>query len=385
MSYQPNILSQVLKEVNKYDFKNQVSKNNGDYKVQKLFCYDLFTTMIFSQIKQKDSTRSITSGLDTLSSDLYHLGISEIKRSTLSDALNSRPSKVFEDYFNSLLSEMPRKVKRKFIRKVNILDSTTISFCLSKFNWAKYKSTKGGIKLHTIIDYDDLIPEKIIISNAKVHNIKGVDDKIDFKKDEIYAKDRGYASYKYLYKIELAGAYFVTRIKDNWKIIRTFVRETNPKNNILLDEDIEVDSSKAKEYPGKLRMITFYHAESKKILRFITNNFEMSPEEIAELYKSRWQIELFFKWLKQHLNIKTFYSTSENGVKTQIWCALITYLLLIKIKSKINLDLSVYDILRKVADFLDKRINIYDLFSGNFKKKTHHISCKNTQLMLNWG
>lgn len=385
MSYQPNILSQVLKEVNKYDFKNQVSKNNGDYKVQKLFCYDLFTTMIFSQIKQKDSTRSITSGLDTLSSDLYHLGISEIKRSTLSDALNSRPSKVFEDYFYSLLSEMPRKVRRKFIRKVNILDSTTISFCLSKFNWAKYKTTKGGIKLHTIIDYDDLIPEKIIISNAKVHDIKGVDDKIDFKEGEVYVKDRGYACYKYLYKIELADAYFVTRIKDNWKIIRTFVRETNPKNNILLDEDIEVDSSKVKEYPGKLRMITFYHAESKKILRFITNNFEMSAEEIADLYKSRWQIELFFKWLKQHLNIKTFYSTSENGVKIQIWCALITYLLLMKIKSKINLDLSIFDILRKVADFLDKRINIYDLFSGNFKKKSHHISCKNTQLMLNWG
>ena len=355
MSYSSNILSQVLKEVNKYDFKNQVLKNNGDYKVQKLFCYDLFTTMIFSQIKQKDSTRNITSGLDSMNSDLYHLGISEIKRSTLSDAFNSRPAKVFEDYFYSLLSEMPRIAKRKFIRKVNILDSTTISFCLSKFNWAKYKSTKGGIKLHTIIDYDDLIPEKVIISNAKVHDIKGVDDKIDFKEGEIYVKDRGYACYKYLYKAELASAYFVTRIKDNWKIIRTFARENNPENNILLDEDIEVDGSKAKEYPKKLRMITFYHAESKKILRFITNNFEMSAEEIADLYKSRWQIELFFKWLKQHLNIKTFYSTSENGVKIQIWCALITYLLLMKIKLKLKIEMSVYEILRKITDFLGQK------------------------------
>src|SRR5208337_4668882 len=144
----------------------------GDYKVQKIFCYNLLVSMIYSQIKKKDSTRSIISGLESMHSDLYHIGISDIKRTTLSDALNTRPAKVFENYFYSLLSEIPRKEKRKFIRKVNILDSTTISFCLSKFNWAKYKSTKGGIKLHTIIDFDDLIPEKVIISNAKVHDIK---------------------------------------------------------------------------------------------------------------------------------------------------------------------------------------------------------------------
>src|SRR4030042_5048211 len=365
MSYQTNILSQILKEVNRYDFKNQVSKHNGDFKVQKFTCFTVLVVMLFSQIRKKDATRNIISGIEAMSSDLYHLGIDEIKRSTLSDALNNRPEKVYEDYFYSLLSTIPRIAKRKFIRKVNILDSTTISFCLSKFNWAKYKSTKGGIKLHTIIDYDDLIPEKVIISNAKVHDIKGVDDKIDFKEGEIYVKDRGYACYKYLYKAELASAYFVTRIKDNWKIIRTFARENNPENNILLDEDIEVDGSKAKEYPKKLRMITFYHAESKKILRFITNNFEISAEEIADLYKSRWQIELFFKWLKQHLNIKTFYSTSENGVKIQIWCALITYLLLMKIKLKLKIEMSVYEILRKITDFLDKRICLFDLLSGN--------------------
>jgi len=385
MSFNSNILSQVLNEVNKYEFKNQVSKNNGDYKVQKLFCHDLFTAMIYSHIKQKESTRNIISGLYSFNSDFYHLGMNEIKRSTFSDALNKRPSKVFEDYFYSLLSEIPRKEKRKFNRKVNILDSTTISFCLSRFNWAKYKSAKGGIKLHTVFDYDDLIPEKVIITNAKVHDIKGVDDKIDFNSGEIYVKDRGYACYKYLYKIELAGAYFVTRIKANWKITRTIAKPVNYDNGIFLDEEIEVEGIKAKEYPKNLRMIMFYHEESKKIFRFITNNFKMSAEEISDLYKSRWQIELFFKWIKQHLNIKTFYSTSENGVKTQIWCALITYLLLIKIKIKLKLEISIYEILRKITDFMDKRISIFDLLLGFIKKKPDRISNKDCeQLMLNF-
>jgi hypothetical protein len=385
MSYQSTILSQVLKEVNKYDFKNQVSKNNGDHKVQFFSCYDLLVTMIYSQIKKKDSTRNIITGLSSITNDLYHHGISEVRRTTLSNSLNSRPSKVFEDYFYSLLSEMPRKEKRKFKRKVNILDSTTISFCLSKFNWAKYKSTKGGIKLHTIIDFDSLIPEKVLISNAKVHDIKGVNKKIRFNPGEIYVKDRGYASYKYLYRIELAKSYFVTRIKDNWKIIRTDSRDVNIEKGILLDEYIEVDGNKKSEYKKKLRMITFYHSESKKIFRFITNNFEMTSEEIAEIYKSRWQIELFFKWLKQHLNIKSFYSTSENGVKTQIWCALITYLLLMKIKLQANLEISIYDILRKLTDFIDKRIDMFDLLFDRYKK---YIPAQNNvnsgQLLLNF-
>jgi len=370
MSYNSNILSQILNQVNKKDFENQVSNNKGDYKVHKIFCYDLLVSMISGQIKQHESTRTLISGMSLFYSDKYHLNISELKRSSLSDALISRPAKVFEDYFYSLLSTMPRTSKRKFLKKVNILDSTTISFCLSKFDWAKYKSTKGGIKLHTVIDYDDLIPEKVIISNAKVHDIKGIDGEIDFKKDEIYVKDRGYACYKYLYKIELAKAFFVTRIKDNWKICRTFSRYVKPENDILLDENIVVEGNKNKEYPKELRMITFYHSESGKILRFITNNFEMEASEIADLYKSRWQIELFFKWIKQHLKIKTFYSTSENGVKIQIWCTLITYLLLMKIKSTLTINMSVYELLRQVKNFLDKRINIYDLLSGKYIEKS---------------
>jgi len=231
-----------------------------------------------------------------------------------------------------------------------------------------------------------LIPEKIIISNAKVHDIKGVDGKIDFKEDEIYVKDRGYACYKYLYKIELAKAFFVTRIKDNWKICRTFSRNVNQENGVLLDENIVVEGEKNKEYPKELRMVTFYHSESGKILRFITNNFEMEASEIADLYKSRWQIELFFKWIKQHLKIKTFYSTSENGVKIQIWCALITYLLLMKIKLTLTINMSVYELLRKVKNFLDKRINIYNLLLNKFIEDKKNIVYNNiSQYEFNFG
>jgi hypothetical protein len=370
MSYCSTILSQVIKEVNKYDFENQVSKNNGDKKTKKIECKDILTTMIFSQLARHDFTRDIINGLKTFQNDYYHLGIDhEIKRSSFSYALNKRPYKVFENFFYSMLKELTPEQKRKFNRKVNLIDSTTISLCLEKFDWAKYKRAKGGIKLHTMIDYDTLIPEKIIISNAKVHDIKGIEKNIDFKAGEIYVMDRGYACYRYLNNIDSYNAYFVTRIKDNWKIIRTSCRNVNRVSGVLLDENIEVAGNKNNEYPKELRMITFYHAESQKVLRFITNNFEMASDEIAELYKSRWQIELFFKWIKQHLKIKSFYSTSKNGVLIQIWSVLITYLLMIKIKTKYKIKMNVYEILRIIRNFINKRIDIYNLLTGIFDAK----------------
>jgi len=368
MSFNPSILSQVLKEVNKNDFKNQVSKYQGDYKASVFSCYNLMTSMIYSQITKKESTRDISNGIESMHSDFFHLGLNHVKRTTLSDALNTRSEKIFEDYFYKLMEDLTPIQKRRFIKKVNIIDSTTISFCLKKFDWATFKTAKGGIKLHTMIDYDTLIPEKVLISNANVHDIKGIYDKIDFKTGEIYVYDRGYASYSYLYSIEAKQAFYVTRIKDNWNIIRTASREVDTNTGVMLDETIEVVGSKKKDYPIPLRMITFHHKETGKIFRFITNNFEMNAFEIAEIYKGRWQVELFFKWIKQHLKIKSFYSTSENGVKIQIWCALITYLLLLKIMNKFNIKFSIFHFLRKISNFIDKRIYMYDLLYGFYEK-----------------
>ena len=249
---------------------------------------------------------------------------------------------------------------------------------MEKFSWAKYKSTKAGIKLHTMIDGDTRIPEKVIITDARLHDIKGVKDKICHREGEIYVYDRGYACYNYLYKIELQGAFFITRLKTKWKI-KVIKSEVFDGTDILFDEIVEVEGPKRSEYPKPLRVVTFYHEESDKIFKFLTNNFEMSACTIAEIYKFRWRIELFFKWIKQHLKIKSFLSTSKNGVKIQIWCALITYLLLNIIKSRLTKSVDLFEIHRRITLAIDKRINIYELIASKIESS---IAIKNN---LNFG
>jgi hypothetical protein len=325
--------------------------------------------MVFVQLKFKTSLRDINISLNTMSSDFYHIGIKSAKKSSIAEALKKRNYQVYEDYYFFLLNSISGKVKRKFLRKVNLIDSTTISLCIQKYDWAKYRKTKGGIKLHTQIDYDTMLPEKIIITNAKVHDIKGVKN-FDFNKDEYYIQDRGYVDYKYLYKITRKQAFFVTRIKKNALYCSVGKNVIQENTNIKADEIIKIEGSKKNDYPEKLRLVTFWHEESKKLLKFLTNNFDSTAEEISELYKARWQIELFFKWIKQHLKIKSFLSTNENGLKVQIWTALITYLMLYIIKSKIiNCNIEILEILRKIESALDKRIELYELLSPEFIPK----------------
>jgi IS4 transposase len=307
-------------------------------------------------------------------SSFYHLNLKSIKRSTLSDALKQRDSRIYEEYYYNLLKNLNREQRRKFGNKINIIDSTTISLCVEKFDWATYKSTKGGIKLHTMIDGDTRIPEHVIITNANVHDIKGVKKKVTHRRGEIYVYDRGYACYRYLYDIELQGAFFVTRLKSNWNI--TVIKsDMHDGTAVLFDEIVEVDGPKQSEYPKPLRVVTFYHEETGKILKFLTNNFEMTAEAIAEIYKYRWQIELFFKWIKQHLKIKSFLSTSKNGVKIQIWCALITYLLLHIIKSRLVRTVDLFEIYRRLTLALDKKLDIYKLLTNKIEST---IVIKNT-------
>lgn len=381
MAYQANILSQILREVNRYEFEKQVSKYAGDYKTSRYSCFNLLVTLLFTHLKANLTLRDIVYGFGLMLKNFYHLDLKSIKRSTLSDALRERNHKIFENYYYSLLSNLNRKQKRKFGRKINIIDSTTISFCIEKFNWAKYKSTKGGIKMHTLIDGDSSIPELVIITTADKHDIKGIRGKIDFKENEFYVYDRGYACYKYLYNIELNNAFFLTRIKSNWRY-SIAEQKTFDSGNILFDEVIKVEGTKANEYPKALRLVTFYHEESDRILKFITNNFDLGPETIADIYKSRWQIELFFKWIKQHLKIKSFLSTSENGVKTQVWCALITYLLLNIIKQKYQINLSLHQMTRLISTALCKRINLLELLTAKMKTS---IAVKNNCRQLNLG
>jgi hypothetical protein len=299
----------------------------------------------------------------------YHLGLKSIKRSTISDALRNRPEKVYEDFYYDILSSLNREERRKLGIKVNLIDSTTINLCIEKFEWAKYRKTKGGIKLHVLLDSETKIAEKVIITDAVMHDMNAIKGVIEFKKGQIYVYDRGYASYNYLWDIELAGAYFVTRLKSNWKIKVIKNRKAPSGCGVKKDQIIKVAGINNRKYPSRLRLITYYHSESKKMLKFLTNNFRLSAKRIADIYKTRWQIELFFKWIKQHLKIKTFLSTSPNGVKIQIWCALITYVLLNKIKSKLVIDIDIFEIYRRVQEQLFNLIDIYDLLKGKFVKK----------------
>lgn len=369
MAYQSSILSQVIKEVNRYDFKKQVSKYNGDYKVSKLNCFSLLVAMIFTHLKTNRTIRDIVIGFQTAMSSLYHLGIKALKRSTISDSLKNRPAKVYEDFYYSILSTLNRRERRKLGMKINLIDSTTISMCIEKFDWAKYRKKKGGIKLHVMLDSKTKLAEEIIITNAVCHDMNAIRGVIEFKKGQFYVYDRGYACYNYLYQIELARAYFVTRCKSNWKIRVIKNRKFRKNTGVLKDQIIKVTGMKKEEYPQNLRLVKFYHKESKKKLEFLTNNFRLSAKKITDIYKLRWQIELFFKWMKQHLKIKTFLSTTENGVKIQIWSALITYVLLHLIKSKVIPEFDIFDIYRRIQDHLFSRIDLYDLLTHDFVRE----------------
>jgi len=364
MAFHASILSQVLRNVKKSEFQNQVSKYNGDHRTRSVNCYALLVIMIYAQLKGHASLRQTVLGLGMIVRQFYHLGLSSVKRSTISDAMKIRSYRIYEQYFFQHLRSLSRSERRKFGKRLHLIDSSTISLCLNTHRWAKFRKTKAGIKLHTMYDPDDGVPEFVYITNAKRHDIKAIKDVIEFQPGEVYVYDRAYCSYKYLYSIELQGAFFVTRLKSNWKV-RVKKRLTVPAgSSIRKDQLISVDGMKAKEYPRTLRLITFYHAETKKVFQFLTNNFEMSAEEIAEVYKTRWQIELFFKWMKQHLKIKSYLSTTENGIRIQIWCAMIAFLLLREIHNKVVNNIDFFHMLLRIEACLDKRIELYELLTS---------------------
>ena len=377
MSFKNTIFSQFMQQVNRYEFENQVSKYNGDKGTSIYSCFSLMVIMLFAQIKSKSNLRELESGMNAISSQFYHLNIKNVKRSSLSDALKSRPQEVFEDYYYSLYEKLNRKQKRLYERDLKILDSTTISLCLSLYNWAKFRSSKGGIKIHTMIDYNNNAPEKIIVDTADEHDVKKGKYFIPESGNTIVF-DRGYNDFKLWRLISENNAYFVTRIKKNATFRVIYQRDVEEGSGVLSDNIIEITGLKAKEYSDKLRLIRFCDKDCKKVFEFVTNDFSSLASEIADIYKKRWQVELFFKWIKQHLKIKKFYSTDKNGVMIQIWTALITYLLLCLLKDEILIKITLIDLFRKVCDYLDKREDLYDVISEKLPDK----NCKKSQLEL---
>lgn len=349
------IFSQLMDFLPLHEFRQCVERYDGNHKVQSFSCLDQFLCMAFAQLTYRESLRDIEACLRAAHSKLYHMGIrGRVSRNTLANANSVRDWRIYRDFGQVLIliarplyagSELGVELKHA----VYALDATTIDLCLSLFPWARFRKRKGAIRLHTLLDLRGSIPAIIIITHGKVHEVNILDQLI-FEAGAFYIMDRGYLDFARLYKIHLASAFFVTRAKKNFDFKRLYSRPVDKNTGVKCDQIITLGGFyPRKDYPEKLRRIRFLDKQTNKHLVFLTNNFTLPPLAIAELYRSRWQVELFFKWIKQHLRIKAFYGTSENAVKTQVWIAISVYLLVAIVKKQLNLDASLYTILQIIS------------------------------------
>ena len=352
MNVGKTLFAQVMEYVPWKTFGRIIDRHGGDAGVRTLGCADLFRVMAFSQLTWRESLRDIEVCLASNQSKLFHMGLSGIPaRSTLSDALNQRDWHIY----HALAMRLIVRARNLYVAEptgleldatVYALDSTTIDLCLSLFDWAPFRTTKAAVKMHTLLDLRGAIPAFIHISDGKMGDVK-VLDILPIEAGAFYVMDRGYVDFDRLFKIHQAGAFFVTRAKRGMDAHRVYSTKTDRSAGVICDQAIRLNGFYvSKDYPEHLRRIRFKDPDSGKTLVFLTNNTTLPPLTIAALYKSRWQVELFFKWIKQHLRIKRFLGTSENAVKTQIWCAVSTYVLIAIVKKELHLNASLYTLLQ---------------------------------------
>jgi len=343
-------------------FHRIVSRYAGDHRIRTLSCADHFRTLAFAQLTYRESLRDIEACLSAQSAKLYHMGIgSTIKRSTLADANERRDWRIYAEFAQRLITQA-RKLYAKedlgldLTNTVYALDSTTIDLCLSLFPWAPFRSTKAAVKMHTLLDLRGSIPSFIHISDGKMHDINVLDMMIP-EPAAIYIMDRAYLDFERLFTLHDAGAFFVTRAKVNSDLRRIYSMPNDRVQGIICDQTVALSGFYSqKRYPHYLRRIRFKDPETGKTLIFLTNLFGPPATTICALYKARWQVELFFKWIKQHLRIKKFYGMSENAVKVQIWTAVSVYVLVAIIKKQLNLDASLYTLLQVFSVTLFEKI-----------------------------
>ena len=347
-----SIFAQVMDFVPIHEFRKCVRRYSGNYKVQSFTCWNQFLCMAFAQLTYRESLRDIESCLNSMKKKLYHMGFrGRISRSTLAYANETRDWRIYADFAQVLIHTARGLYKNdefsvELDETVYALDSSTIDLCLSLFPWAHFRKQKGAIKLHTLLDLHGNLPSFIKITDGKVHDVNILDDLIP-EPGSYYIMDRGYLDFARLYRLTLFCSYFVIRSKSNLKFRRLYSHPINKSTGLKFDQTIALTVAKSiKDYPDKLRRTRYCDIETGKDLTFLSNNFIVPPLVIAQLYKSRWQVELFFKWIKQHLRIKAFFGTSKNAVKTQIWIAISVYVLVAIIKKRLNLDLSLYTILQ---------------------------------------
>ena len=380
------IFSQIVDFLPLYEFRKCVKRYHGNYKVRSFSCLDQFLCMAFAQLTCRESLRDIETCLRSMRSKLYHMGMrGKISRSTLADANNNRDWRIYADFAQVLISQA-RTLYAKEQFGVDLkhtayaLDATIIDLCLSLFPWAHFRKTKAAIKLHALLSLRGSIPSVIRITNALVHELN-ILEQIILEPGSFYILDRGYFDCACLYALHLAKAFFVIRGRKDLKVRRLYSHPVDKSTGLRYDQTVLfVSFYPRKYYPEKIRRIKYFDAEKNKNLIFLTNNFILPALTIAQLYKCRWQIELFFKWIKQHLRIKAFYGTSENAVKTQIWIAVSVYVLIAIIKKRLNISFNLYTILQIFSVAIFEKMPILQLLSDYEYKINNYDSHNQLEL-----
>lgn len=360
------VFAQLVSFLNRSKFNRIVARYNGDRYVKHFSCWNQLLALMFGQLSNRDSLRDLVVALDAHRSKCYHLGMGKnVSKSSLARANQDRDYHIFEEYAYYLINEAREKRATNIFHlggNIYAFDSTTIDLCLSVFWWAKFRKKKGGIKVHTLYDVETQIPAFFHITEAWVHDSKAMRE-IPYEPGSYYIFDRGYNNFRMLYKIHQIGAYFVVRAKKNLQCKSIKWKRRLP-GNLLSDVTIELTGFYPKQYyPEPIRLVRYWDEEQKREFVFLTNATHIPARQVAELYKNRWQVELFFKWLKQHLKIKKFWGTTENAVRIQIYAAICTYCLVAIVQNDMKLNRTTYEVLQILSISLTDKTNLRDLFS----------------------
>jgi len=363
------VFAQLMQHLPWKRFQRLVAKYGGNRYVKQFSCADQYLCMAFAQLTYRESLRDIEACMRAQSAKLYHLGIrGRVARTTLADANESRDWRIYAEFAQALIAvarplyaDEPFAIELK--ESVYALDATTIDLCLSVFPWARFQATKAAVKLHTLLDLRGNIPTFIHISDGKLNEVRVLDQLVP-EAGAFYVMDRGFLDFERLYRFHLEGAFFVIRAKSNTKATRRYSQVVDRHSGLVCDQTIAFSLERSQfRYPDMLRRIRFKDPESGKTLVFLTNNFALPALSVCALYRCRWQVELFFKWIKQHLRIKAFFGTSENAVKTQIWIAVSVYVLVAIVKKRLKLDASLYELLQILSLTMFERTELHQLLT----------------------
>jgi len=382
------VFRQLLQYLPRHEFNSCVSRYHGEYYAKSFSTFDQFLCLAYAQMAGRESLRDIQTCLNSHKEKLYHIGFrGDVSRTTLADANERRDWRIFQDFGQVLIGIAQELYKGdplaiELKQPLFAFDSTTIDLCLSLFPWAEFRKTKAAVKMHTLIDLRGIIPTFVAITTGKVNDVKLL-DRMPVQEDAFYTMDRGYVDYGRLYAVHKQGAFFVIRAKDNLKFKRLYSAPKDREAGIRADQVIALVTKKSKKgYPERLRRVSYIDKERNKRLVFLTNNFDIPAKTVADVYKQRWQVELFFKWIKQHLRFKRFYGTSENAVKSQIWVGLCIYLLVAIAKKRLDIPCTLYTFLQILEVNLFERKPISSLVAEALKQKTDQLDYNQLKLFI---